>query len=79
MEPELGIFHVIVFPRGQEDYVHVPSGQETGPDGLSADAVMHRAFEDSPGGALEGVPAGDSIVLLRSSMLTVVTVKSEVV
>lgn len=43
MEPELGIFHVIVFPRGQEDYVHVPSGQETGPDGLSADAVMQQS------------------------------------
>lgn len=42
LEPELGIFHVIVFPRGQEDYVHVPSGQETGPDGLSADAVMQQ-------------------------------------
>lgn len=34
VEPELGIFHVIVFPRGQEDYVHVPSGQETGPDAV---------------------------------------------
>lgn len=59
MEPELGIFHVIVFPRGQEDYVHVPSGQETGPDGLSAELRTS--------------------VLLRSSMLTVMTVKSEVV